>query len=180
MPDGGFLGGPSAEEVPKVVEVPQTAVESDDYVAAERQARQEMVAEKKTEAFLEPAPTTVVAPQAGQPTDAPVVQDVVKDDVTIEVEKILEYGLGDYIPDMPEEARERFLKKGGEVAAQLSVMVRTLNVQVSLVVGLIKEWLLTIPGVNRYYIEQEAKIKTDQIVELANVHRNEQAGVPPV
>lgn len=178
MPDGGFLGGPSAEQMPKVVEVPQTNVEGDDYAAAEREARQEMAAEKKSEAFLEPAPTTVVAPQAGQATQAPA-QEAVKDEVTIEVEKILEYGLGDYIPDMPEEARERFLKKGGEVAAQLSVMVRTLNVQVSLVVGLIKEWLLTIPGVNRYYIEQEAKIKTDQIVELANVHRNEQAGVPP-
>lgn len=180
MPDGGFLGGPSAEQMPKVVEVPQTNVEADDYASAEREARQEMAAEKKNEAFLEPAPTTAVAPQASQQADAPVVQDVVKDEVTIEVEKILEYGLGDYIPDMPDEARERFLKKGGEVAAQLSVMVRTLNVQVSLVVGLIKEWLLTIPGVNRYYIEQEAKIKTDQIVELANVHRNERAGVPPV
>jgi hypothetical protein len=103
---------------------------------------------------------------------------VTKDEITLEVERILEEGLGDYVPDMPEEARQRFLKKGGEVAAQLSIAVRTLNVQVAIVVELIKEWLMTIPGVNRYFIEQESKIKTDLLVQLANAKREEKYGAP--
>lgn len=183
MSDGGFLGASSVEQPPKVVEVPQTNGEGDAYEAAEREARQEQATEQQKDTFLEQAgeaaPTTTVVAGAGQQAAAQIVEEVPKDEVTIEVEKILEYGLGDYIPDMPEEARERFLKKGGEVASQLSTMVRTLNVQVNLVVTLIKEWLLTIPGVNRYYIEQEAKIKTDQIVDLVNVRRDEKAGVLP-
>lgn len=182
MSDGGFLGGSSVEQPPNVVEVPKTNGEVDEYTAAERVAEQEMVVEQQKDTFLEQAeaaPTTAIVTPAGQQAAAPVAVVVPKDEVTIEVEKILEYGLGDYIPDMPEVARERFLKKGGEVASQLSTMVRTLNVQVNLVVTLIKEWLLTIPGVNRYYIEQEAKIKTDQIVDLVNAHRENQAGVLP-
>ncbi len=183
MSDGGFLGGASVEKVPKVVEVPQTNGEVDEYARAEREAQQEKIVEQQKDTFLEQAgeaaPTTTVVAGAGQQAAAQVVEETPKDEITIEVEKILEYGLGDYIPDMPEEARERFLKKGGEVASQLSTMVRTLNVQVALVVTLIKEWLLTIPGVNRYYIEQEAKIKTDHIVDLVNAHRDEKAGVLP-
>jgi hypothetical protein len=31
---------------------------------------------------------------------------------------------------------------------------------------LIREWLLIIPGVNKYFLEQEAKIKTDKIQQL--------------
>ncbi|MCC6563413.1 hypothetical protein IT087_00805 [Candidatus Uhrbacteria bacterium] len=182
MSDGGFLGGPAAVEQPKAVEVAQTNVEMSGS-EAESQERRQIEVEQQKNAFLEqaqePAPTTTVVPGSNQHAAAQITEEVPKDEITVEVEKILEYGLGDYIPDMPEEARQRFLKKGGEVAAQLSTMVHTLNVQVTLVVTLIKEWLLTIPGVNRYYIEQESKIKTDQIVELANVRRNEQAGVIP-
>lgn len=182
MSDGGFLGGPSAVEQPKSVEVPETNTEISGN-AAESEARKQIETEQQKNAFLEQAqeaaPTTTVVPASNQQAAAQITEEVPKDNVTVEVEKILEYGLGDYIPDMPEEARERFLKKGGEVAAQVSTMVHTLNVQVNLVVTLIKEWLLTIPGVNRYYIEQESKIKTDQIVELANAYRDEQAGVLP-
>jgi hypothetical protein len=172
MPDAGFLGAASAEQPPNPVEAPAQTPEQDEYNQAERLAEQQMEQADKKEAFLEEAPVTVVTP--GQPATAgqPVVEATQKDEVTVEVEKILEAGLGDYVPDMPEEARQRFLKKGGEVAAQLSVMVRTLNIHVSLVVKLLKEWLLTIPGVNKYFIEQEAKIKADQIIDLADQYRS--------
>jgi len=33
---------------------------------------------------------------------------------------------------------------------------------------LIKKWLLLIPGVNKYFLEQEAKIKADEIVKMKN------------
>lgn len=185
MPDAGFLGGASAEEMPKVVEVaPETAAEVDEYAVAEREAQKEMAVEQKEDTFLEQgfedAPTTAVATQAqGQQHTAPAAVPIVKDEVTTEVEKILEDGLGEYIPDMPEEARVRFITKGGEVAGQLSVMVRTLNVQATIVIELIKEWLLTIPGVNRYFIEQESKIKTDRIMSLAEIRRQEKTNALP-
>jgi len=171
MPDAGFLGASSAEQVPNPVEVPQISPEQDEYNQAEQQAEQQMEQSEKQDEFLEDAPTSAVPATATAQPIAPAVE-IQKDEVTIEVEKILEAGLGEYVPDMPEEARQRFLKKGGEVAAQLSVMVRTLNIHVSLVLKLLKEWLLTIPGVNKYFIEQEAKIKADKIIDLADQYRS--------
>lgn len=182
MSDGGFLGGSTPEQVPEAPKpetpeatAPQESAELDEVALAEREALKEMEAaaqETEKDHFLETAkeeaPTSTVTPasQAAAPAQE-VAAPVEKDQITLEVEKILEDGLGDYVPDMPEEARERFIKKGGETAGQISGMVRSLNVQVKRVVDLIKDWLLTIPGVNRYFIEQEAKIKTDRIIHIA-------------
>jgi hypothetical protein len=38
--------------------------------------------------------------------------------------------------------------------------------KVKAIVDLIKKWLAIIPGVNKFFLEQEAKIKTDQIIAL--------------
>jgi hypothetical protein len=192
MSDGGFLGAPQPEQMPQPAapEAPETetsqeSAEVDEVALAEREALKEMEAaaqETEKDNFLETAqeaaPTTTVTP----PTQAASAQEaapVEKDQVTQEVEKILEDGLGEYVPDMPDEAREKFIKKGGEVAGQVSGMVRSMNVGVKRVLDLIKDWLLTIPGVNRYFVEQEAKIKTDRIVDLVEAHRQERSSQIP-
>lgn len=194
MSDGGFLGGSTPERVPEAPKpetpeatAPQESAEVDEVALAEREALKEMEAaaqETEKDNFLETAkeeaPTSTVTP-ASQ-TAAPAQEaaaPVEKDQITLEVEKILEDGLGDYVPDMPDEARERFIHKGGEVAGELSSMVRSLNVKVKRVVTLIREWLLTIPGVNRYFIEQEAKIKTDRIVNLVETYRRDRSSQIP-
>jgi hypothetical protein len=186
MPNDGFLGAFSSEQVPEVpvseAEAPQEQPELDEVALAEREAAKEMAAEAEKDTFLETAeegaPTTSAT--SAQTDGSNVAEEPLeKDEITLEVERILEDGLGEYIPDMPGEAREKFIKKGGEVAGQVSIMVRSLNVQVKRVVDLIKDWLLTIPGVNRYFIEQEAKIKTDRIVDLVEMHRQDHSGQIP-
>ncbi len=196
MSDGGFLGAPQPEQAPQPAapetpetETPQESAEVDEVALAERKALKEMEAaaqEAAKDDFLqtaqEAAPTsTVASPSAGQ-TAAPTQETappVEKDRIMLEVEKILEDGLGEYVPDMPDEAREKFIKKGGEVTGQISGMVRSMNVQVKRVVELIRDWLLSIPGVNRYFVEQEAKIKTDRIVDLVEAHRQERSSQIP-
>lgn len=194
MSDGGFLGGSTPEQAPEAPKpetpeatAPQESAELDEVALAEREALKEMEAaaqETEKDNFLETAkeeaPTSTVTPASQTATPAPeAAAPVEKDQITLEVEKILEDGLGDYVPDMPDEAREKFIKKGGEVAGQVSGMVHSLNVQVKRVVDLIRDWLLTIPGVNRYFVEQEAKIKTDRIVDLVEAHRQDRSGQIP-
>ncbi len=169
----GFLEGASVEQTPKTVEAPQANAEVDEVAVAEQEAAKEMAAENKAESFLEEAPTTTVTAQAGDQAQATAPAAVQKDEVTIEVEKILEDGLGEFVESMPAEAQQRFLSKGQEVSGQIAVMVRGLKVEVRRVVRLIQEWLLTIPGVNKFFLEQEAKIKTDRIIELEKVRREE-------
>ncbi|MCR4256370.1 MAG: hypothetical protein NUW08_01550 [Candidatus Uhrbacteria bacterium] len=193
MSDGGFLGAPQPEQVSQPAapeapetETPQESAEMDEVALAEREALKEMeTAARETEKdnFLEiaqeAAPTSTVTPATQAAPAQEAAPPVEKDQVTQEVEKILEDGLGEYIPDMPDEAREKFIKKGGEVAGEVSGMVRSMNVKVKRVLDLIKAWLLTIPGVNRYFIEQEAKIKTDRIVDLVEAHRQERSSEIP-
>lgn len=169
----GFLEGGSVEQTPKPAEVPPETVETDDVVIAEQEALKQMEAQAKQEAFLEEAPTTTVATAVTDESQATAPAAIQKDEVTIEVEKILEDGLGEFVESMPEEAKVRFLSKGQEVSGQIAVMVRGFKVEVRRVVGLIKEWLLTIPGVNKFFLEQEAKIKTDRILELEKARAEE-------
>ncbi len=176
----GFLGGvePTLEKNPEPVESPsveaqpgteQSAIEAD-------HATFEQSAERKDEfleAALEEAPTSMVPATGTAPAEevAPVV--AASDEVTLEVEKIMEDGLGDYVEAMPEEARQRFLAKGRDVSTQIAVMVRSFKVELRRTIDLIRDWLLTIPGVNRYFLEQEAKIKTDRIITLARARKED-------
>ena len=102
---------------------------------------------------------------------APTV--IPKDEVTIEVEKVLEDGLGDFFKTLPDTAKPKFKQKGEEAATELSGMVRSLKIQVKRALLLIRDWLLTIPGVNKFFLEQEAKIKVDQLLELTEARKEE-------
>jgi hypothetical protein len=94
---------------------------------------------------------------------------VAPDQVVVDVQKILEDGLEEAIVTMPEEAKQRFLQKGKEIGTIVADMVRRYKVEVKRVLHLLKDWLTTIPGVNRFFLEKEAKIKTDRILELERV-----------
>jgi hypothetical protein len=176
----GFLGGveTTPEKIPEPAESPSVesgATLEDAPLAADRAAF-EQSAERKDE-FLEKAaeeaPTTQVAatPVAGAAAEAAPVPEA--DAVTLEVEKILEDGLGDYVEAMPPDARQRFLAKGRDVSTQIALMVRQFKVELRRTITLIRDWLLTIPGVNRYFLEQEAKIKTDRIISLARARKED-------
>ncbi len=170
----GFLPEQPAVEKPAVELAPITP-EDVSSVAADEQAIEQQAESKDTflEKPLESAPTTTVATAAAPATAVPeaAAPAVQKDEVMVEVEKILESGLGDYYQNMPEAAQVRFRKKGEEVSTEIASMVRGFRVKAKKVIKLIHDWLLTIPGVNKFFLEQEAKIKTDQIVELERVRK---------
>ncbi|MDP3793648.1 MAG: hypothetical protein Q8R07_02745 [Candidatus Uhrbacteria bacterium] len=193
MPDGGFLQEqpvpsvapesltppmeiPVAEAVPKTISLPEG---EDDVALAERQAVAQMASEQET--FLEEGEASggnVAGSQVSEETGTGQVVTsgaaplpVTKDDVTVEVEKILEEGLQTYYNEMPETARVRFRGKGVEVSIQIANMVRAFHLQAKKVLKLVRDWLLTIPGVNKFFLEQEAKIKTDRLAELERTRR---------
>lgn len=97
-----------------------------------------------------------------------------RDHVTVEVERILEAELGEYVDTLTPDEKDRFLRKGKEVSAVLADMVRNLRVHVKRALQLIRDWLMTLPGMNKFFLEQEAKIKTDRLLELERAYRDEQ------
>ena len=97
-----------------------------------------------------------------------------KDPIVIEVEKILEDGIGSFYSSLTDDAKEKFKKKGEETAFEISEMVRTFHVKFKRLIFLIGDWLKTIPGVNRFFLEQEAKIKADRIMQLVEARKQDQ------
>ncbi len=90
----------------------------------------------------------------------------VRDEVTVKIEKILEEGVGDAYSRLSPVAKQEFKLKGEEVARQIRDLVKGAHVKVKKVFQLILEWLKMLPGINRFFLEQEAKIKTDRILSI--------------
>ncbi len=109
-----------------------------------------------------PGITTVAAPLVAPP---PKSQSLVK------IEKILEEDLEDFYFSMPSEQQKVFKEKGEETASAVEKMIRAGRVVAGKILKLIRAWLKLIPGVNKFFLEQEAKIKTDKIVNMAERDR---------
>ncbi|KPJ85965.1 hypothetical protein AMJ57_01055 [Parcubacteria bacterium SG8_24] len=107
-----------------------------------------------------PAPATPsLSPQAAPAAPA-------KDDYHVEIERLLEKKLWEVYLALPDSLRPRFKATGEQTAAQLRSMLDRSSIKPEKVDGLIRRWLKIIPRVCRFFLRQEAKIKTDEYMEL--------------
>lgn len=81
-----------------------------------------------------------------------------------EIESVLEEDLGDLYFQLPPQEQQRFKIEGEKTARNINNLLSDLKLKVSRVADLIRGWLQLIPGVNKFFLEQETKIKTDKIV----------------
>ena len=83
-----------------------------------------------------------------------------------EIEKVLEEDMVPLFLELNPEQRKQF-REGGEVSAtKIESLLRTGGDVIKAIVRVIREWLLLLPGVNRFFIEREAKIKAQKILFL--------------
>jgi len=113
----------------------------------------EKVEEKKEEAIIYPTS----APQPSAPAKSPVLE---------KIENVLEEDLQEIYFQLPAEKQAEFRQTGEETASKIEGLLGTVKIQVKKILELIIKWLRIIPHVNKYFLEQEAKIKTDKILEL--------------
>jgi hypothetical protein len=111
-----------------------------------------------------PAGTTAPPSKITLPAARPAPQIV--DAFQKEVEAVLTENIGDIYKQLPADRKTLFKQKGESVAEQITAMIKGGMLQIKKILKLIREWLLIIPGVNKYFLEQEAKIKTDKIQQL--------------
>lgn len=98
-----------------------------------------------------------------------------KDQMQVDVERILSDRLGEIYNQLPEDKRAEFKAKGEEVSAKIRTMIVTAKVKAHQVLKLIAAWLGIIPHVNVYFLQQEAKIKLDHILDYAEDYRQNAA-----
>ncbi|MFH1790328.1 MAG: hypothetical protein ABH832_04660 [bacterium] len=135
----------------------------------------ERTMEKKTETpaqerwtkSVEDATNTKKRPNLLQKKSMAVPQ--VRDELTIKIEKILEQGLDESYQNLSPIAKQEFKIKGEQTAIKIRDLMRSTRVKVKKILKLILEWLRMLPGVNVFFLEQEAKIKADRIISLKDI-----------
>jgi len=102
-----------------------------------------------------------------------VVPDLVKEksETFKQIEDILSEGLDQTYEELPDDLKKEFREKGEETASKIEELVSQAKVVVYKIVDLIKAWLSIIPGVNRFFLEQETKIKTEKILGMAEKNK---------
>jgi len=85
-----------------------------------------------------------------------------------QIEQVLASGLEQIYIAMPEEKQRQFKLAGEQTAALINRLLAKAKVKINAIIKLIKKWLSLIPGVNKYFLEQEAKIKADEIIKIKN------------
>lgn len=108
------------------------------------------------------APPSVVTPiqTATQPT-------ATTPELIENVETILSEGLEDAYRMMDPAMQTQFKQAGEVTARSITSMLQSTKIQAKKIIELIFNWLKIIPGINRFFIEQEAKIKADRILSLS-------------
>ncbi len=88
-----------------------------------------------------------------------------------EVEDILEEDLEEVYQKMTPEEQKEFKEEGERAASRIVILLRKIKIQTTRIYYLIKKWLKLIPGINKFFLTQEAKIKTDKIIEMETEER---------
>lgn len=96
-----------------------------------------------------------------------------KDPVLADVERVLEAGLAETYAGLPPAAKQKFRAKGEIAAGRIRQMLSRGHLKLKDVWKLLRDWLRVIPGVSRFFVEQEAKIKTDRIIRLAEKQKRQ-------
>jgi hypothetical protein len=101
-----------------------------------------------------------------------------KDRLSEEIDDVLEEDLGDLYKAMSPDEQRKFKEKGEETVSKIRELVRATKINAKKIFKLIREWLKLIPGVNRFFLEQEAKIKTDKILIISEEERKRDQNEP--
>ncbi|OIO20269.1 MAG: hypothetical protein AUJ23_00640 [Candidatus Magasanikbacteria bacterium CG1_02_32_51] len=97
---------------------------------------------------------------------------IVKDEVTLKIEKIMEDGLEDAYKELTPIQQQEFKIKGEETAWNIRQVLKKTKIKIKEIFKLLLDWLKLLPGVNKFFLEQEAKIKADKIISLNKFSNN--------
>lgn len=83
-----------------------------------------------------------------------------------EINNILEDGLASIYQNLTPDKQQKLKQAGEQTVRQIDQLLNHAKSQLTKIISLIRRFLAIIPGVNRFFLEQEVKIKTDKIMAL--------------
>lgn len=138
--------------------VPETSTQE------QKEQHERMPAESSTQG-VEQQPSHPIAQPAQSAPEVPK-QSLGKSEAEIQVEGVLEEGMQEAFSSMDQQHQHMFKEAGEHTAREIVSVMNAVKVQTQQVFELIKAWLRIIPGVSKWYVIQEAKIKTDKILHM--------------
>lgn len=153
------------ENIPQI-ENPQSSPENISSPEKNQEQKPEQAGESSIQKEQEKAQVQAaqVVLTDDQNTNTPILQN--QEIVLKKVESILAENMDRVFLTMDVAAQAKFKAKGEETARQIATILQKTKVKTKEVLNLILNWLRIIPGVNKFYIEQEAKIKADRILKI--------------
>jgi hypothetical protein len=97
-----------------------------------------------------------------------IIKPEVKSETLKNIENILSQDLEEIYQNLPDNLRAKFKEEGEETAFKIEGLLNQAKIVVYKIIDLIKNWLAIIPQVNKFFLEQETKIKTERILALKN------------
>jgi len=82
------------------------------------------------------------------------------------VEEVMSSGLDQVFLKMDKAQQQKFKEEGEKTANKINQLLNKARGGVEKIIFLIKRWLGLIPNVNKFFLEQEAKIKADKILKI--------------
>jgi len=167
---------PQMQDIVKKSEKPNNLDQVEKPGAAE-QAPGSVDVEKKPEIPVAPEsaevqpeiteqPDSASPTEVASPTPSTAPQKPLKDKELEKIEDVLEEDLEEVYFKMTPEKQAEFQKAGEETASKISVLLKDTHVKVKKILELIRNWLKIIPGINKFFLEQEVKIKADKILDI--------------
>ena len=129
-------------------------------ISPEKKIEKIPVSEKKAE---EKSPAEVLV--AGNAMSVPTPQSYQAQRAK-EIDLILSEGLNEVFLKMKPAEQIAFQKKGEETVLKINELLNQTKAQINKIITLIRQWLAVVTGINKFFIEQEVKIKADKIMHL--------------
>lgn len=149
------------------IEIPQREKITLPPLHPEKIATPEIRAEQVS-AAPEKARETVKAGEAAPPVPRPVTPAVLsyQDQRAQAIDMVLAEGLNEVFLKMDAKRQQEFKQRGEETVKKINTLLDKTKVRASKIIDLIRAWLKLIPGINLFFLEQEAKIKADKIIKI--------------
>jgi hypothetical protein len=106
-----------------------------------------------------------------QTPSTPPPATIAKPASLVQIEHILQEDLMSVYQQLDPKHQAKMKLEGEKAASKIDQLIRSTKVTAKKVLDIIRNWLKSIPGMNKHYFEQEAKIKTDKILAM---NRNKQ------
>lgn len=138
----------------------------------ENKVEQESGQEKKAEKIKDSPSTETkegkvpVAPNLNTGVSVPVRESSYEEKKIEAIESIMAEGLDQVFLKMTASQQKKFKSEGEKTAKKISHLLTKAKSGAEKIVKLIRNWLKLVPKINRFFLEQEAKIKADKILKI--------------